>query len=116
MEGTFFKIWDYKFEYDFSRGNGSVAAGITDAFMRLNVTKPLSVKVGSFKEPFSLEEAASNRFLTFIERHMSVNSFVDNPNTYKTGFGINYAVPRFQIWRCFSDRTGRALVVRLNLG
>lgn len=95
-EGTFFKIWDYKFEFDFSRGNGSVASGITDAFVRLNHTDALSYKIGSFKEPFSLEEAASNRFLTFIERHMSVNSFVDNPNTYKTGIGINYAVPRWQ--------------------
>ncbi len=101
VEGTFFKLWDYKFEYDFSRGNGSVASGITDAFARLNVTKPFSIKAGSFKEPFSLEEAASNRYLTFIERHMSVNSFVDNPNTYKTGIGINYAVPRFQFGLAF---------------
>ncbi|MDN5936539.1 MAG: OprO/OprP family phosphate-selective porin, partial [Nitrosospira sp.] len=96
VEGSFFRIWDYKFEYDFSRGNGSVESGITDAFVRLNVTNPFSVKVGSFKEPFSLEEATSNRYLTFIERHMSVNAFVDNPNTYKTGIGANYAVPRFQ--------------------
>ncbi len=96
MEGTFYKIWDYKFEFDFSRGNGSVASGITDAFVRLNVDNALSFKIGSFKEPFSLEEAASNRYLTFIERHMSVNSFADNPNTYKTGIGANYAVPRWQ--------------------
>lgn len=95
-EGTFFKIIDYKIEYDFSRGNGSVGSGITDAYVRLNHTPALSYKIGSFKEPFSLEEAASNRYLTFIERHMSVNSFVDNPNTYKTGIGLNYAVPRWQ--------------------
>ncbi|MBA2658235.1 MAG: porin [Nitrosospira sp.] len=95
-EGTFFKILDYKLEYDFSRGNGSVGSGITDAFVRLNHTPALSYKIGSFKEPFSLEEAASNRYLTFIERHMSVNAFVDNPNTYKTGIGANYAVPRWQ--------------------
>lgn len=101
VEGTFFKIWDYKFEYDFSRGNGTVGSGITDAFVRLNHTNALSYKIGSFKEPFSLEEAASNRFLTFIERHMSVNSFVDNPNTYKTGIGLNYAVPRFQTGLAF---------------
>lgn len=101
VEGTFFKIWDYKFEYDFSRGNGTVGSGITDAFVRLNHTNALSYKIGSFKEPFSLEEAASNRFLTFIERHMSVNSFVDNPNTYKTGIGVNYAVPRFQTGLAF---------------
>ena len=100
-EGTFFKIWDYKFEYDFSRGNGSVGSGITDAYVRLNHTDALSYKIGSFKEPFSLEEAASNRFLTFIERHMSVNSFVDNPNTYKTGIGANYAVKRWQTGLAF---------------
>ncbi|WP_295625762.1 porin [uncultured Nitrosomonas sp.] len=100
-EGTFYKIWDYKFEFDFSRGNGSVGSGITDAFVRLNHTDALSYKIGSFKEPFSLEEAASNRFITFIERHMSVNSFVDNPNTYKTGIGANYAVTRFQTGLAF---------------
>ncbi|SOD21115.1 OprO/OprP family phosphate-selective porin [Nitrosomonas ureae] len=100
-EGTFYRIWDYKFEFDFSRGNGSVGSGITDAFVRLNHTDALSYKIGSFKEPFSLEEAASNRFLTFIERHMSVNSFVDNPNTYKTGIGANYAVTRFQTGLAF---------------
>jgi phosphate-selective porin OprO/OprP len=96
FEGSFLKLWDYKFEYDFTRGNGSVAAGVTDAFMRLNVDKAFSIKAGSFKEPFSLEEAASNRFLTFIERHMGPNTFVDNPNTYKLGIGANYAVQRFQ--------------------
>lgn len=101
VEGTFYKIWDYKFEYDFSRGNGTVGSGITDAFVRLNHTNELSYKLGSFKEPFSLEEAASNRYLTFIERHMSVNSFVDNPNTYKTGIGANYAVQRWQTGLAF---------------
>jgi phosphate-selective porin OprO/OprP len=95
-EGTFMKILDYKFEFDFSRGNGSVGSGITDAYVRLNQNNALSYKLGSFKEPFSLEEAASNRYLTFIERHMAVNAFVDNPNTYKTGIGANYAVPRWQ--------------------
>ncbi len=101
VEGSFYKNWDYKFEYDFSRGAGTVAAGITDAFIRYNFDSPLSLKIGSFKEPFSLEEATSNRYLTFIERHMSVNTFVDNPNTYKTGIGINYAVPRWQTGLAF---------------
>ncbi|HKX53992.1 MAG TPA: porin [Nitrosospira sp.] len=96
VEGTIFKKWDYKFEYDFSRGNGAVTSGITDAFIRYNFDNPSSIKVGSFKEPFSLEEATSNRFLTFIERNMAVNTFVDNPNVYKTGIGANYAVPRWQ--------------------
>lgn len=97
VEGTLYKDWFYKFEYDFSRGNGSVTSGITDAFLRWTYPgSPFSLKVGSFKEPFSLEEATSNRFLTFIERNMIVNTFVDNPNTYKTGIGANWAEERFQ--------------------
>jgi phosphate-selective porin OprO/OprP len=96
VEGTFFKNTDYKFEYDFTRGNGLNAGGITDAFIRYNFSKPFSVKVGSFKEPFSLEEATSNRYLTFIERNMAVNTFVDNLNTYKVGAGANYSAERWQ--------------------
>jgi phosphate-selective porin OprO/OprP len=96
VEGTFFRDFDYKFEYDFTRGNGTVGAGVTDAFIRWNLNKPFSIKVGSFKEPFSLEEATSNRFITFIERNMAVNAFVDNPNTYKVGIGANYAQERWQ--------------------
>ena len=97
VEGTFFKKTDYKFEYDFTRGNGLNAGGITDAYIRYNFSKPFSVKVGAFKEPFSLEEATSNRYTSFIERNMSVNTFVDNLNTYKMGIGANYAVDRWQI-------------------
>jgi phosphate-selective porin OprO/OprP len=97
VEGTFFKKTDYKFEYDFTRGNGLNAGGITDAYIRYNFSNPFSVKVGAFKEPFSLEEATSNRYTTFIERNMAVNTFVDNLNTYKVGIGANYATDRWQI-------------------
>jgi len=95
VEGTFFRDYDYKFEYDFSRGNGSAAAGITDAYINWRLSSPFGVKVGQFKEPFSLEEATSNRFLTFIERNMAVNSFSDNPNAYKVGIGANYSLDQF---------------------
>lgn len=101
VEGTFFKDFDYKFEYDFTRGNGTTGAGVTDAFIRWNLNKPFSIKVGSFKEPFSLEEATSNRFITFIERNMAVNAFVDNPNTYKVGIGANYWTDRWQFGTSF---------------
>lgn len=97
VEGTFFKNADYKFEYDFTRGNGTVAGGVTDAFIRYNFSKPFSIKIGAFKEPFSLEEATSNRFLTFIERNMVVNTFVDDLNTYKVGLGTNYWVDDWQV-------------------
>jgi len=96
VEGTFFKDWGYKFEYDFTRGNGTVAAGVTDAYIKWSLDKAFSVKVGAFKEPFSLEEATSNRYTTFIQRNMAVDTFVDNLNTYKVGIGANYAADRWQ--------------------
>jgi len=96
VEGTLYHDYDYKFEFDFTRGNGTIGAGVTDAFLRWNLDKSFSVKIGSFKEPFSLEEATSNRFLTFLERNMIVNTFVDNPNTYKIGIGANYVQERWQ--------------------
>jgi len=101
IEGTFFRNTDYKFEYDFTRGNGTTAAGVTDAFVRYNFSKPFSIKAGSFKEPFSLEEATSNRYITFIERNMMVNTFIDNPNTYKLGIGANYWTDRWQVGTSF---------------
>ncbi len=96
VEGTFFKNTDYKFEYDFTRGNGLNAGGVTDAYIKQNFSKPFSIKFGAFKEPFSMEEATSNRYTTFIERNMAVNTFVDNLNTYKMGIGANYAEERWQ--------------------
>jgi phosphate-selective porin OprO and OprP len=101
VEGTFFKNTDYKFEYDFTRGNGLNAGGITDAFVRYNFSSPFSIKAGAFKEPFSIEEATSNRYLTFIERNMAVNTFVDNLNTYKVGLGLNYSADRWLVASSF---------------
>ena len=101
VEGTFFKNSFYKFEYDFTRGNGLNAGGITDAYIGHTFSKPFSLKVGAFKEPFSLEEATSNRYTTFIERNMAVNAFVDNMNTYKVGVGANFVQDRWLVASSF---------------
>jgi len=101
VEGTFFKNTDYKFEYDFTRGNGLNAGGITDSYIKQNFSKPFSVKFGAFKEPFSMEEATSNRYTTFIERNMATNTFVDNLNTYKVGIGANWVEERWQAGTSF---------------
>ena len=101
IEGTFFKNTFYKFEYDFTRAgssNGlgtSASSGVTDAFIGYNFSKETSIKAGAFKEPFSLEEATSNRYLTFIQRNMAVDTFVDDLNTYKLGLGGNYSTDRW---------------------
>lgn len=97
VEGTFFKNTFYKFEYDFARAGAgnSTTSGITDAYIAYNFNKESLVKVGAFKEPFSLEEATSNRYTTFIQRNMAVDTFVDDLNTYKIGIGANYATDRW---------------------
>jgi phosphate-selective porin OprO/OprP len=97
VEGTLYKNTIYKFEYDFARAGASASTtgGITDAYVGYNFSKELVVKVGAFKEPFSLEEATSNRYTTFIQRNMSVDAFVDGLNTYKFGIGSWYGTDRW---------------------
>jgi phosphate-selective porin OprO/OprP len=84
-EGTLYKDFDFKFEYDFVRGSGTTAAGITDAWVEYTALKPFSVTLGQFKEPFSLESVTSNRFLTFNERSLANNAFVEWANPYLLG-------------------------------
>ena len=88
MEGTLYKDYDFKFEYDFVRGSGTNAAGITDAWMEYTGFKPVSVTIGQFKEPFSLESVTSNRYLTFNERSLANNAFVEWANPYLLGASV----------------------------
>lgn len=85
MDGTLYKDFDFKLEYDFVRGNGSTAAGITDAWVTYTNFKPFTVTAGQFKEPFSLESVTSNRFLTFAERSLANNAFIEFANPYLLG-------------------------------
>jgi len=88
MDGTLYKDYDFKFEYDFTRGSGTNAAGITDAWLEYTGFKPVSVTVGQFKEPFSLESVTSNRYLTFNERSLANNAFVEWANPYLMGISL----------------------------
>ncbi|MCK9395406.1 MAG: porin [Methylobacter sp.] len=84
-EGVLYKDFKFKFEYDFVRGSGTTAAGITDAWVEYTGYKPASLTIGQFKEPFSLESVTSNRFLTFTERSLANNAFVEWANPYLLG-------------------------------
>jgi phosphate-selective porin OprO/OprP len=94
-EGHMFKEYGYKFEYDFTRGNGSTASGVTEAWMNWNGYSPVTMTIGQFKEPISLEEATSDIQTSFIERNMAINAFIDNNNAFKMGMGLRYADPRW---------------------
>lgn len=61
--GTVLKDWSYRFEYEFS-GN----AGVTDAYVAYTAFKPVIITIGQFKLPIGMEQLASDKNLTFMER------------------------------------------------
>ncbi|MDO8343953.1 MAG: porin [Cellvibrio sp.] len=103
MQGTAYKDFNYRYEYDFVRGSGSTAAGITDAWIEYTGLRPISFTVGQFREPFSLESVTNYKYLTFIERSAPNNAFVEWANPFLMGisaqtFGERYtARGAFQI-------------------
>ncbi len=86
----------FKVQYDFAGGN----ADFKDVYIGLKDIPGLgTVKVGHFKESFSLEEITSSKYLTFLERSLPnvfvpsrntgigfLNSVADDRLTYSAGF------------------------------
>lgn len=68
VTGTLWRLWDFKFQYDFT---DSGAAGIRDAYVQYTGFDRTWLRVGNFKQPFSLEEMTSSRFITFQERSLA---------------------------------------------
>jgi len=75
LEGTIYDRTEFKIEYDFA------GSALTDVYLGL-IKLPVigNIRIGHFKEPFSLEELTSNKFITFMERS-SVNVFAPARNT-----------------------------------
>jgi phosphate-selective porin OprO and OprP len=98
-EGTIWEVMDFTFELEFANGFRAVdqsddatqfqaqvfnSPGPTDAWMRFK-SLPLigNLRVGSQKEPFSLEHLNSYRFLEFMERSYSFDAFI--PTAFNNG-------------------------------
>ncbi|MEE8166929.1 MAG: porin, partial [Myxococcota bacterium] len=75
FQGQFFRYGFFKAEYDFSNGNDGTA--FTDVYAGLNLPKIGLLRVGNFKEPFSLQFQNSSNFTSFNERS---GSGVFNPD------------------------------------
>ncbi|MDD2767660.1 MAG: porin [Methylococcus sp.] len=84
-EGTLYKDYDWRLEYDFVRGSGVTSTGLTDVFLKVKALAPFELTLGQFKEPFSLESVTSNRYTTFMERSLPGNAFVEFANPYMIG-------------------------------
>jgi phosphate-selective porin OprO/OprP len=64
--GKLFKDWDYQIEIDFAKS----ANEVQDTY--LATSTPIgNLKIGHFKQPFSLEELNSDLHTTFMERSLS---------------------------------------------
>lgn len=71
LEGTMYSDWGYKLQYDFANTNTNGANGIADAFISYNGFDDLQIKVGNFKDPFSLEQQTSSKYVMFTERSLA---------------------------------------------
>lgn len=84
VKGTLYENVFFKVQYDFAGGD----ADFKDTYLGFtDVVGDADVKVGHFKEPFSLEELTSSKYLTFLERSLP-NAFSPGRNT---GVGISDA-------------------------
>lgn len=77
FSGTIYDDIDFKVQFDFAGGD----ADFKDVYLgKKNVPYVGHVRVGHFKEPFSLEELTSSNDITFMERSL-VNTFAASRNT-----------------------------------
>lgn len=89
ISGTLYRYVEFKAEYDFAGGD----ADFKDVFLGLKqIVGKAGLRVGHFKEPFSLEELTSSNHITFIERALPVEAFAPSRNT---GFMLHRTDARF---------------------
>ena len=77
FSGTVYDDIDFEVQFDFAGGD----ADFKDVYLGMrNVPFVRNVRIGQFKEPFSLEELTSSNYTTFMERSL-VNTFAPSRNT-----------------------------------
>lgn len=95
FEGTVYERIEFKAQYDFA---GAGDPTFKDVWIGIDSDAGL-LQFGHFKEPFSLEELTSSKYLAFLERSMPVEAFAPSRNA-GVGFSgggetINYGVGAF---------------------
>ncbi len=77
LEGLLYQRIEFKAEYDFAGGE----TAFKDVYVgALDLPVVGDLRVGHFKEPFSLEELTSSKYITFMERGLP-NAFAPSRNT-----------------------------------
>lgn len=86
-EGVLFRDYEYRFEYDFARNNGNTQ-GITDAYLKYIAIPHFAITIGQQNEGKSMESVMSNNYLTFIERGLPNNAFIEQGANSKYQLGV----------------------------
>jgi phosphate-selective porin OprO/OprP len=124
IEGDMYKDWAYKFQFNLV-DSGSGGGTAEDLYVRWKRYDFATITVGKHKEPFSLEELTSSKYVTSIERSPVNDFFAEGRNLGISVGGANdfwgYAVGVFDNGNQFSDTggqkwaiTGRAFVSPIN--
>jgi phosphate-selective porin OprO/OprP len=106
LEGLLWENLDYRIEMDFA---GSGRPSFTDVYATVKELPCIgNIRIGHYKEPFSLEELTSSRFITFMERSLP-NAFAPARNLGISAF--NYTADESITWalgwfRTASDEFG----------
>lgn len=99
VDGTLYEKVYYKIEYDLASGTDVEAK---DVYVSLKDTPVGEFRVGHYKEPFSLEQLTSSRFITFMERSVA-DAFAPGRNS---GFSIlDHNEPKTVTWSAGMFRT-----------
>ncbi|MEM8884686.1 MAG: porin, partial [Planctomycetota bacterium] len=82
FSGSVYKNTLFKVQIDFAD-----TAQLRDVYVGLNKIGPGKLLFGHFKEPFSLNELTSSKYITFTERAASVQAFAPSRNSGLAWFG-----------------------------
>ena len=89
FEGELYDRVEFKAQYDFAGGDPE----FKDVYLGLiHLPGVGGLRVGHYKEPFSLEEQTSSKYLTFLERALPIEAFSPARNT---GFMLHGGDDRF---------------------
>ncbi|HOW24823.1 MAG TPA: porin [Bacteroidales bacterium] len=77
------KHWYGELDLDFSNSE----LELNDAYLEYTFNKGVSLRVGNFKEYYSMERTTTSRYVTFIERPNAVNAFAPSRHI---GVGASY--------------------------
>jgi len=83
------KAWEYKFQYDFTSDG---IDGIQDAYLDFKGLENYKIRMGHFKEAFSLQNMTSSKYVLFTERGLP-HVFAEgrNPGLQLSGNGENWS-------------------------